>query len=98
MKAIVGLLAVSMLVAACATQTADRRAEGQALVADSTAVRCDEVGRRAVSPDGTAGDSPFSGSSWTTARSWENATASSRAQIDRDIANMVSRDCLRSAR
>jgi predicted small secreted protein len=93
MKAIIGLVALSALLTACAT-TRDYSGGGDALVADTPAAQCDAAGRRVSGPAETAADSPFTSSGWTDAREWEVATFSSKAQIDRDVRQLMYRDCL----
>jgi hypothetical protein len=94
MKAIMGLIVLSTLLAGCATQMADRGAEGDALVANTPSAECAAAARRVTSPAQTTADAPFSSSGWTEARRWEVATSSSQAQIAQDIAWMVYQECM----
>ncbi len=94
MKRILGLVVLALSVTACATIETDRTGDVSALALANRAADCDAQARRMTGPEGTTAAEPWSGTPWTEARQWSNATASSKAQIERDIRSFVYRDCL----
>ncbi len=97
MKRLIALLALALSATACATTTQTTRNETpSALGLAARSADCDAAAQRLVSPEGTTATAPWSGTPWTDAREWGNATASSKAQIERDIRSFVYRDCLTS--
>jgi hypothetical protein len=98
MKRIVGMMVLVASVSACAVIERDRTADVSAFAAGDRSADCDRAARRATSPEETTASAPWSGTPWTDAREWTVATASSKAQIERDIRNFMYRDCLDARR
>jgi hypothetical protein len=99
MKRILGFAMVAVSLTACATGPRPHAdVSGQALPGRWAEAECWAMAERLTSPSNPSFGAPVPGTFvWTDARQWANATASSKAQIERDLRQFMYRDCLRAS-